>query len=91
MSSSTFLFISTSLFSEDLISDSRFEKLTSFKQTDSSEKTPQQRLVEYCSQVLGAIERRHVDFKQKHDRRDAKLAEDDKKNLKFEEFSQSLI
>jgi hypothetical protein len=58
-----------------------FEKLTSFKQTDSSEKTPQQLLVAYCSQVLGAIERRHVDFKQKRDRRESKLADDDKKNL----------
>ena len=58
-----------------------FEKLTSFKQTDISEKTPQQRLVEYCTQVLGAIESPHVDFKEKHDPLGAKLEEDDKKNL----------
>lgn len=58
-----------------------FEKLTSFKQADGSGKSPQQQLLEYCTQVLGAVERMHVDFKQKHDRRDSKLADDDKKNL----------
>jgi len=58
-----------------------FEKLTGFKRPDGSGSSPQQRLVEYCTQVLGAIERMHVDFKQKHDRRDSKLADDDKKNL----------
>jgi hypothetical protein len=58
-----------------------FEKLTGFKQPDGSGSSPQQRLIEYCTQVLGAIERMHVDFKQKHDRRDSNLADDDKKNL----------
>lgn len=58
-----------------------FEKLTSFKQPDGSGSSPQHRLTEYCTQVLGSIERMHVDFKQKHDRLDAKLAVDDRKNL----------
>jgi hypothetical protein len=58
-----------------------FQKLVSFKEADGSGKSPQQRLLEYCTQVLGAVERLHVDFKQKHDRRDAELADDDKRNL----------
>jgi hypothetical protein len=37
--------------------------------------------IEYCSEVLGAVERIHVDFKEKQDRRNAKLEDNDKKNL----------
>lgn len=54
-----------------------FEKLRSFK----GAKSPQQALLEYCTHILGSIERLHVDFKEKHDRRDANLADDDRKNL----------
>lgn len=54
-----------------------FEKLRSFKGT----KSPQEALLEYCTHVLGSIERLHFDFKEKHDRRDANLADDDRKNL----------
>lgn len=48
---------------------------------EPSSSTPEQALLRYCSQVLGAIEGMHVDYKQKRDRRLAKLDEDDKKNL----------
>lgn len=58
-----------------------FAKLTGFNQPDGSGNSPQQRLLQYCTQVLRAIERMHVDFKQKHDRRNSRLADDDKKNL----------
>jgi hypothetical protein len=58
-----------------------FEILTGFKQPDNSGKTSQKRLIEYCVQVLGATERLHVDFKEKSDRRDSQLSDDDKKNL----------
>jgi len=58
-----------------------FEQIISFKQADISGESPQQRLLRYCSEVLGAVERLHVDFKEKHDRRNGKLADDDKKNL----------
>jgi hypothetical protein len=54
-----------------------FEKLRSFKST----KSPQQALLEFCTHVLGSIERLHVDFKEKHDRHDANLSDDDRKNL----------
>ena len=54
-----------------------FEKLRSFK----GAKSPQKALLEYCTNVLGLIERLHVDFKEKHDRRDANLADDDQRNL----------
>lgn len=54
-----------------------FDKLRSFK---ADLQAPQQ-LLNYCTQVLGSIERLHIDFKEKHDRRDAKLADDDRKNL----------
>jgi hypothetical protein len=57
-----------------------FEKLTSSKSPDDSGKSPQQRLIEYCTQVLGAVERQHVDFKEK-DRNASELTDNDKKNL----------
>jgi hypothetical protein len=62
--------------SEDL-----FNLLRSFKEDDGSGKSAQERLFEYCTQVLGSIERFHVEFKEKRDSRDAKLTDDDKKNL----------
>ena len=58
-----------------------FDTLIGFKQADSSGKPPQEQLIDYCKQVPGSVERAHVDFKEKHDRRDSKLADDDKKNL----------
>ncbi len=58
-----------------------YEKLVSFKQPDDSGDSAQSRLIEYCTQVLGAIEHMHVDFKEKRDRRDSKLADHDKRNL----------
>lgn len=62
--------------SEDL-----YRTLTGFRSLDSSSATPEQALLRYCNEVLGAIEGMHVDYKQKRDRRRAKLDEDDKKNL----------
>jgi predicted HTH transcriptional regulator len=50
-----------------------FEKLQSLKNSEE--------FLEYCNQILGAVERIHVDFKEKHDRRNPKLEDDDKKNL----------
>lgn len=58
-----------------------YKKLAGFKQADGSGRSPQQQLMEYCTQILGAVERFHVDFKKKHNRRDAKLSDDDRKNL----------
>ncbi|HLO18801.1 MAG TPA: ATP-binding protein [Anaerolineales bacterium] len=58
-----------------------FQFLQSLKLDDGSGKSSQERLFEYCTQILGSIERFHVDFKEKNDRRDAKLSDDDKKNL----------
>jgi hypothetical protein len=63
------------------IAEDLFQFLQSLKREDDSGKPPQERLFEYCTQVLGAIERFHIDFKEKSDRRDAKLSDDDKKNL----------
>ncbi|HKI52789.1 MAG TPA: ATP-binding protein, partial [Anaerolineales bacterium] len=50
-----------------------FVKLQSFKNSKE--------FLEYCNQVLGTVERIHVDFKEKHDRRIPKLEDNDKKNL----------
>lgn len=50
-----------------------FEKLSSMKSSDE--------FLEYCSQILGGVERIHVDFKEKRDRRSSKPENDDKKNL----------
>ena len=37
--------------------------------------------IQFCSEVLGAVERIHVDFKEKQNRSHAKLDESDKENL----------
>jgi predicted HTH transcriptional regulator len=58
-----------------------FQKLVSFKHPGGSVKTPSQLFLEYCTQVLGAVEGLHMDFKQKHDSRRPELDDDDKKNL----------
>lgn len=49
-----------------------FEKLTSMKAEE---------FLDYCNRILGGVERIHVDFKEKRDRRNSKLEDDDKKNL----------
>ena len=58
-----------------------FKTLAQFKQSSGSDKTSQERLIEYCKDVLGAIEGLRHDFKQKRDRTNSKLEPDDKKNL----------
>jgi len=58
-----------------------FKRLTSLKKADSSGKTPEQKLLQYCTHVLGPVERLHVDFKQKHNRRHERLEDDDRRNL----------
>ncbi len=58
-----------------------FNTLAQFKQARGSVQTSQERLIEYCKHVLGAIEGQHVDFKEKHDRTNSQLDPDDKKNL----------
>ena len=58
-----------------------FDTIISFKQDDPSGESSQDRLVKYCNQILGSIEHYHVDFKEKSDRRDSNLSDDDKKNL----------
>lgn len=70
-------------FAEGVMSSAReiFERISSFKLANDSDETPQQRLEKYCVEVLGAVERFHIDFKVKGDRRDSKLSDSDKKNL----------
>ena len=58
-----------------------FEELKNLKKADTSKQTPEQRLLRYCREVLGSVERLHVDFKEKHDRSHERLEDDDKKNL----------
>lgn len=58
-----------------------FMTLTKFKQSGDSDKTPQELLITYCKDTLGAIEGYHIDFKEKHDRTNSQLAPDDHKNL----------
>jgi len=50
-----------------------FEELQSLKNSEE--------FLEYCTQILGGVERIHIDFKEKRDRRNSKLEDDDKKNL----------
>lgn len=58
-----------------------YEELVGFRQPDGSGGSPQQKLIEYCAQVLGALEHMYVDFKQKADRSGPTLGNGDKKNL----------
>ena len=58
-----------------------FKKLTSLKKPDSSRKTPEQKLLEYCTHVLGSVEGLHVDFKEKHNRSHEMLEDDDRRSL----------
>lgn len=58
-----------------------FNTLESFNEPDGAGQTAEQRLLAYCTDTLGAVERIHFDFKEKQDRRNAQLEESDKKNL----------
>lgn len=58
-----------------------FSHLSSFRDLEKTDKSPQEKLIEYCIQFLGSIERWHVDFKQKRDSSVASLDDDDKRNL----------
>lgn len=65
----------------DSSAQSLYNMLIDLKKPDSSGKTSQQRLIQYCLEVLGGIERVHIDFKEKYNRRNPNLEDDDKKNL----------
>lgn len=58
-----------------------FQILQSLKQDNGSSKLPEERLFDYCTQVLGSIERYSFDFKEKSDCRNPKLSDIDRKNL----------
>jgi hypothetical protein len=58
-----------------------FKQLKVFKDTDAAGKSPEQQLIEYCTNVLGVVERVHVDYKTKQDSRNSKPDDSDKKNL----------
>ncbi len=58
-----------------------FTTLVAFKENDGSGLTSQQRLIDYCKNILGSTERLHYDYKEKSDRRNHYLSDDDKKNL----------
>lgn len=60
---------------------SLFDTLSEFKASDDHEVSPQRRLLGYCQRVFGAVERLHVEFKEKHDRSCGRLDAADKKNL----------
>lgn len=55
--------------------------LIGFKNPGGSEESSERRLLRYCSEVLGGVERLHIDFKQKRDSRHSQISDDDKKNL----------
>jgi hypothetical protein len=56
-------------------------KLVSFREPEPNGRTSQQRLLEYCSTVLSSVERMHFDYKEKRDRRLAKLDPVDQVNV----------
>jgi predicted HTH transcriptional regulator len=58
-----------------------FETLRKFKLSPSPGKSPQFSFTEYCREVLGGVERVHFDFKSKANPREAKLNDDDIKNV----------
>jgi len=58
-----------------------FQELKNLKKAETPSQSPEQILLRYCRDVLGDIERLHVDFKEKSDPSHEKLEEDDKKNL----------
>lgn len=58
-----------------------FQTLSSFKIPDESGNSAESRLLAYCTDALGSVERFHFDYKEKRDRRNPILDDDDKKNL----------
>jgi hypothetical protein len=58
-----------------------FETIRSFKTTGQTAKTPDEQFLEYVNNILGSVERVHVEFKQKYDSRNSKLDISDKRNL----------
>jgi hypothetical protein len=58
-----------------------FEKIKGFKHFPDPIASPQKQLLDYCNQIIGSVERLHVDYKVKDDSRSASLADSDKKNL----------
>lgn len=58
-----------------------FETLQAFKTNPESGKSPQQSMLDYCSNNLGGIERNHFDFKEKSQASRPELDKDDKRNL----------
>ncbi len=64
-----------------MLSEELFESLKELKEVGQEAGSTDQRLIRYCKEVLGTIEGLHVDFKEKHDRRQASLDLDDKRNL----------
>jgi hypothetical protein len=58
-----------------------FKTLCDFKHKANTSKSPEKSLTDYCTNVLGGIERVHFDFKEKSDPRNPLLDDTDKKNL----------
>ncbi|MHB0961110.1 MAG: AlbA family DNA-binding domain-containing protein [Pirellulaceae bacterium] len=58
-----------------------YEALRAFRTNPSSGKTPQQSMLDYCTNTLGGIERNHFDFKEKSQASKPQLDDDDKRNL----------
>ena len=58
-----------------------FETLRAFRTNLESGKSPQQSMIDYCSNNLGGIERVHFDFKEKTQASNPKLDDADKRNL----------
>jgi hypothetical protein len=58
-----------------------FKKLKNFKNITDKAVTPEKAFIKYCKDTLGSVERLHLDFKQKHDRQNGNIEDDDKKNL----------
>lgn len=58
-----------------------FETLRAFRTDPKSDKSPQQSMLDYCSNNLGGIERNHFDFKEKRQASKPQLDDDDKRNL----------
>lgn len=58
-----------------------FNLLSSFRDLANTNRSPQEKLFDYCTQFLGSIERWHVDFKQKRNSSIATLEDDDRRNL----------
>lgn len=71
------------LYNLHMMSDSLklFQDLSSLKQQESFGESAESKLLAYCTNVLGSVERFHFDYKEKRDRRIPSLEDDDKKIL----------